>query len=153
MAKRGAKIITGCRDVKKAEIAAGKIQSICGQKVTVIPLDLSTFDSVRTFASKVKELTGEIDILINNAGIMIGEAKATQDGLELHMQVNHLGHFLLTLLLEPCLIAAASQPQSDVRIINVSSDGHKFTMRNGLDIDNVNFAYADWGDTFKGGSI
>lgn len=96
------------------------------------------------------ELTKKIDLLINNAGVMIGENKATADGLELHMQVNHLGHFLLTLLLEPCLAAAAAS-NSDVRIINVSSDGHKFTMKSGLDIDNTaNFASSDWGQKFKG---
>ena len=51
------------------------------------------------------------------------------------MQVNHLGHFLLTLLLEDSLKKAASEPGSDVRIVNVSSDGHKFTIPKGLDID------------------
>ena len=66
---------------------------------------------------------------------MIGDGRTTEDGLELHMQVNHLGHFLLTLLLEENLKNAANEVGSDVRIINVSSDGHKFTMRKGLDID------------------
>ena len=51
------------------------------------------------------------------------------------MQVNYLGHFLLTLLLDECLKTAAAQPGSDVRIINVSSDGHKYTMFKGLDVD------------------
>ena len=75
---------------------------------------------------------------------MIGEAKETQDGLEMHMQVNHLSHFLLFLELENCLKNAASLPNSDVRIINVSSDGHKFTMKNGLDIDAENFGKSSW---------
>ena len=47
------------------------------------------------------------------------------------MQVNHLGHFLLTMLLEEALQKAAAEPDSDVRIVNVSSDGHKFTMQKG----------------------
>ena len=68
--------------------------------------------------------------------VMIGDGRGTEDGLELHMQVNHLGHFLLTLLLEHNLLKAAEEKDSDVRIINVSSDGHKFTLMKGLDIDN-----------------
>ena len=75
---------------------------------------------------------------------MIGDAKPTVDGLELHMQVNHLGHFLLTLLLEDNLKNATDRENSDVRIINVSSDGHKFTMKKGLDIDDPKFGKQEW---------
>ena len=60
--------------------------------------------------------------------VFVGSGRGTEDGLEIHMQVNHLGHFLLTLLLEESLKKAASEPGSDVRIVNVSSDGHKFTI-------------------------
>merc|ERR1711971_869207 len=104
LGRRGAVIIMGCRNIKKA----------------------------------------------NNAAIMIGEAKGTEDGLEIHMQVNHLGHFLLTMLLEDSLQKAAAEPSSDVRIVNVSSDGHKFTGQKGLDIDDPNFGLASWSYTETG---
>ena len=80
---------------------------------------------------------------------MIGDSKGTEDGLELHMQVNHLGHFLLTSQLLDLLKEAAKEPQSDVRIVNVSSDGHKFSLFKGLDIDNENFGKSP-GWTYSG---
>ena len=56
------------------------------------------------------------------------------------MAVNHLGHFLLTMLLENTMKATAERyPEADVRIVNVSSDGHKFTMKSGLDIDDPKY--------------
>ena len=75
---------------------------------------------------------------------MIGDGRNTEDKLELHMQVNHLGHFLLTILLEENLLNASKEPNADVRIINVSSDGHKFTMMKGLDIDDPMFGTEEW---------
>ena len=60
------------------------------------------------------------------------------------MQVNHLGHFLLTILLEDNLLNASKEENADVRIINVSSDGHKFTMKKGLDIDDPLFGTEEW---------
>ena len=75
---------------------------------------------------------------------MIGDGRNTEDKLELHMQVNHLGHFLLTMLLEDNLLNASKEENADVRIINVSSDGHKFTMKKGLDIDDPLFGTEEW---------
>ena len=70
LAKRGATIIMGCRDVKKAEKAAEKIKMATKAKeiVHVIPLDLASLASVRKFAEEIKNLTEKVDILINNAG-------------------------------------------------------------------------------------
>ena len=66
---------------------------------------------------------------------MFGEDLGTEDGFETHMGVNYLGHFLLTHLLQGHL-EKASEGTGDARVINVSSEGHKFTMMKGLDIDN-----------------
>ena len=68
LAKRGATIIMGCRDVKKAEKAAEKIKMVTKEIVHVIPLDLASLASVRKFAEEIKNLTEKVDILINNAG-------------------------------------------------------------------------------------
>jgi len=150
LGRRGAVIIMGCRNIKKANNAAMKIRTASKEPVHVIELDLASLSSVRKFADEVSKITSKVDILVNNAGIMIGEAKGTEDGLEIHMQVNHLGHFLLTMLLEDSLQKAASEPSSDVRIVNVSSDGHKFTGQKGLDIDDPNFGLASWSYTETG---
>ncbi len=74
-------------------------------------LDLSSLDSVRTFASEFKKTFQKLDILICNAGFIDPYKKIkSQDGHELHFAVNHLGHFLLTnLLLEPIKRAAPSR--------------------------------------------
>ena len=73
--------------------------------------------------------------------VMLGNGNATVDGLEQNMQVNHLGHFLLTLLLEDKLKMAANEPNSDVRIVNVSCASHQL---DGLDVDSPNFGLASW---------
>ena len=72
---------------------------------------------------------------------MLGDGTPTHDGLEQNMQVNHLGHFLLTLLLESKLKNAAAQPEADVRIVNVACISHQMDK---LDIDNPNFGQASW---------
>ena len=69
LAKRGACIIMGCRDIKKANKAAEKIKMACSNvPVHVLSLDLARLASVRKFAAEVRELTSEVDFLINNAG-------------------------------------------------------------------------------------
>ena len=68
LARRGATIIMGCRDVKKAQKAAEKIKTVTKEVVHVIPLDLASLASVRKFAEEIKALTTKVDILINNAG-------------------------------------------------------------------------------------
>ena len=79
--------------------------------------------SVRKFSQEVLNIAGDkIDILINNAGIMCIEETITVDGNEKQMQVNHIGHFLLTQLLMPKLIGSAP-----ARIVNVSSLAHTWS--------------------------
>ena len=78
--------------------------------------------SVRKFVLEVLKITDKIDVLINNAGIMMIEETITEDGNEKQMQVNHIGHFLLTKLLMPVL-----EKSAPVRIINVSSLAHTWS--------------------------
>ena len=68
LAKRGATIIMGCRNVKKADRAADNIRTMTKGIVHVIPLDLGSLASVRNFAKEIKNLTVKVDILVNNAG-------------------------------------------------------------------------------------
>jgi len=149
LVKRGARVITGCRDVEKAKKAVEEIKEETGHEVTVKPLDLADVESIKVFADVcLKE--SRIDILINNAGLMLPvKGMQTKQGFEIHFGVNYLGHYLLTTLLHPLLVKSGT-PFRPSRVINVSSDGHKFTMSKGLDVDAADFGLVQWGATFEG---
>ncbi|NXT89370.1 RDH12 dehydrogenase, partial [Anhinga rufa] len=119
LARRG-KVIVACRDVVKAEAAAREIRADTGnQQVIVKKLDLADTKSIREFAEKFLAEEKELHILINNAGVMLCHYSKTADGFEMHLGVNHLGHFLLTFLLLERLKQSAP-----ARIVNVSSLAH-----------------------------
>ncbi|CAL8101832.1 unnamed protein product [Orchesella dallaii] len=123
-AQRDANVILACRDLEKAKEAVSWIRqkTTLGQLICM-ELDLSSLQSVRTFCKEFKSKYDRLDILINNAGVMVPpeKTKRTADGFEMHFGVNHLGHFLLTnLLLEPLKASAPS------RIVTVSSMAHSW---------------------------
>ena len=120
LAKRGARVILACRDVARGKAAEAEVKERSkSDDVVFSKLDLSSLQSVREFSERTLEEESHIDILINNAGVMIPPYSTTEDGFELQFGVNHLGHFLLTdLLLERIKKAPAS------RIVNVSSAAH-----------------------------
>ncbi|XP_051801772.1 dehydrogenase/reductase SDR family member 13-like isoform X3 [Acanthochromis polyacanthus] len=119
LARRGAKVILACRDKRKAEVAIQEIiQETGNQQVIFMQLDLASLQSVRSFADNFLKSESRLDLLINNAGIISGGK--TEDGFGMILSVNHLGPFLLTLLLLDRL--KASGPS---RVVNVSSIGHK----------------------------
>jgi len=147
LVKRGAKVITGCRDVEKAKRAVLEIKEETGHDVIIEPLDLSDVESIKQFAKKCLN-ESRIDILVNNAGLMMPvKGLKTKQDFEIHMGVNYLGHYLLTSLLYPLMVSTGTEFRPS-RIINVSSEGHKFTMRAGQDIDNPSFGLADWGASY-----
>ncbi|KAJ8273714.1 hypothetical protein GJAV_G00104700 [Gymnothorax javanicus] len=121
MADRGARVVMACRDLSRAEKAAAEIRGVTGnQNVAVRQLDLASLRSVREFARGYLANEDRLDILINNAGVMMCPKGLTEDGFETQLAVNHLGHFLLTsLLLEKLKSSAPS------RVVNVSSIAHK----------------------------
>lgn len=132
LAKRGARVILACRDIRKADGAKDDIVRESGNKdVIVRHLDLASLKSVRKFAADILENEKRLDVLINNAGCVTVEKKLTEDGLEYQMQTNHFGHFLLTNLLLGLMKQSAPS-----RIINVSSTAHGFIMT--LDLNNLN---------------
>ncbi|NXL88177.1 RDH12 dehydrogenase, partial [Alectura lathami] len=119
LARRG-KVIVACRDTAKAEAAASEIRADTGnQQVIVKKLDLADTRSIREFANSFLAEEKELHILINNAGVMLCPYSKTADGFEMHLGVNHLGHFLLTFLLLERLKQSAP-----ARIVNVSSLAH-----------------------------
>jgi len=121
LAYLGGIIVLACRSENEANKTIKYIKEKTGNiNIRFIKLDLSNFESINEFADNFKKIYSRIDILINNAGVMLPPPSFTSNGLEMHMGVNHIGHFLLTYKLLP-LILNASKP----RIIVVSSHLHK----------------------------
>lgn len=120
LARRGARIVMACRDATRAETARSDIASTTGStKIEVMPLDLAALASVRSFAAALAARHPVVHQLINNAGLLPFGKQVTADGFEMQFGVNHLGHFLLTRLLMPQLLAAGTP-----RVINVASMMH-----------------------------
>ena len=94
IAKRNARVILACRSVERGEAALADVKKRSGNNnVVFVQLDLGSLDSVRAFAAKILEDEPRIDILINNAGVMmIPKRTLTSDGFEMQFGVNHLGH-------------------------------------------------------------
>lgn len=108
MSKRGAKVIILCRNQDKAKEAADEISGKTGGVVSYGKLDLASLASVRECANDLLGKEDKIDILINNAGVMNCPNWKTEDGFDMQLGTNHLGHFLLTELLMPLLKESAA---------------------------------------------
>ncbi|XP_061104144.1 dehydrogenase/reductase SDR family member 13-like isoform X2 [Conger conger] len=118
LAKRGARVILACRNQQRAEAAVRDIKRESGNdEVVYMNLDLGSLQSVRSFTETFLKTEPRLDLLINNAGIFL-QGK-TEDGFGMIFGVNHLGHFLLTLLLLERLKESGSS-----RVVNVSSSAH-----------------------------
>lgn len=117
LASKGATVIMAIRTVRKGEDAAAEIRAhYPDAKLVVMRLDLADLSSVRDFTEAFNAQYDRLDILLNNAGVMATPQNTTKDGFELQFGTNHLGHFALTGLLMPRLLATA-----DSRVVNVSS--------------------------------
>ena len=103
-------------------------------------IDLADLDSVRRGAANLLERYPEIDMLVNNAGVMACPLAHTTQGFEMQFGTNHLGHFLLTGLLLPALLASAEN-RGDSRVVSLSSAGHRF---GAVDFDDPNFEQRDY---------
>nr|XP_055066709.1 retinol dehydrogenase 12 isoform X1 [Misgurnus anguillicaudatus] len=120
MARRGARVVMACRDITRAENAADSIRRSTGNgNVVVRHLNLASLYSIREFAKEFIATEERLDVLINNAGVMMCPKWITEDGFETQLAVNHLGHFLLTNLLLGML-----KKSSPSRVVNVSSIAH-----------------------------
>ncbi|KAK7811886.1 hypothetical protein U0070_001939 [Myodes glareolus] len=151
----GARVIMGCRDLGRAEEAAGQLRQELGQaggqgqepdaakgQLVVKELDLASLRSVRNFCQELLQEEPRLDVLINNAGIFQCPYMKTEDGFEMQFGVNHLGHFLLTNLLLGLLKSSAPS-----RIVVVSSKLYKYGDINFEDLNseqnyNKSFSYS-----------
>jgi NAD(P)-dependent dehydrogenase (short-subunit alcohol dehydrogenase family) len=120
MAADGWHVVMAVRNTAKGEEAAASIDG----STEVRALDLADLASVREFADG---WTGELDVLINNAGVMALPKTRTADGFEMQIGTNHLGHFALTNLLLPHITD---------RVVTVASAAHRFGR---IDLDDLNF--------------
>jgi NAD(P)-dependent dehydrogenase (short-subunit alcohol dehydrogenase family) len=119
--QKGAHVVMAVRSLEKGKHARDKIQQIHSQaEIGVMKLDLANLESIRVFAKNFASTYGFLNLLINNAGVMIPPHSKTKDGFELQFGSNHLGHFALTGLLLPLL---KKTPES--RVVTVSSLAHK----------------------------
>ncbi|MFI6489292.1 oxidoreductase [Streptomyces sp. NPDC050564] len=124
LARAGAHVVLAVRDPKRGEAAAATVQG--RGSVEVRRLDLADLASVREFAAGWQ---GDLDLLINNAGVMNIPEASTKDGFEMQFGTNHLGHFALTNLLLPHVTD---------RVVTVSSGAHKMPGRPYIHFDNLN---------------
>ena len=130
LASLGAKkVIILCRNPVAAAAAIAEIEERSKTKghVSTIPLDLGDLKSIENCVKQLKSEVDNIDVLMNNAGVMaIPTRETTLDGFERQMGINHLGHYALTLLLLKSGLIKSSNSDGTARIINVSSTAHLF---------------------------
>jgi len=132
LAGRGAQVVITSRNEERGRSAREEIADRSGNdSVEVMSLDLASFTSIRSFAADVLDRFDHVDVLVNNAGLILRRRAETKEGFEETFGVNHLGHFLLTDLLLERLRASAP-----ARVVVVSSDAHKGA-RQGLDFDDL----------------
>jgi NAD(P)-dependent dehydrogenase (short-subunit alcohol dehydrogenase family) len=128
-----AKIFMGARSEAKANEAINKIRKIIQDaNIIFLEMDLASFASVKKATQQVLATTDRLDILMNNAGIMATPAAVTTDGYEIQFGTNHMGHALLNKLLLPLLEKTAAEPNSDVRIVTLSSAAHTMAPKEGV---------------------
>ncbi|MCP4810686.1 MAG: SDR family NAD(P)-dependent oxidoreductase [Proteobacteria bacterium] len=132
LARAGAHVVLACRSHDKGLATAGKLVAESPEaRVSSLELELASLASVRAAAATFADTHDRLDLLINNAGIMMTPFGKTEDGFERQIGVNHLGHFALTHGLRQVL---AHTPGS--RVVNVSSMAHRW---GGLDLDDLFF--------------
>lgn len=131
LASKGASVVLTARDIAKGEQVAASIREATANDVEVEELELGSLASVRAFAHRFLARDQKLQILVNNAGVMACPYGTTEDGFELQFGTNHLGHFLMTGLIAPALLAGAP-----ARVVSVSSRGHQ---RSPVVFDDINF--------------
>ena len=132
LAAHGARVVLAVRNVGKGEEAAAGMPG----EVEVRRLDLADLGSVRAFAEGLRD---DLDLLVNNAGVMALPERRTADGFEMQIGTNHLGHYALTGLLLPRLLATATP-----RVVTVASGAHRMGKIDFDDLNSERKRYRKW---------
>ena len=137
LATTGANIVLAARNAGAlAETEEWVHAEVAHAKTSTLALDLTSLASVRAAAAAIRDIAPAIHVLMNNAGVMFTPFSRTADGFEIQLGTNHLGHFELTRLLTPQLVAA-----DGARIVILSSDGHQM---GDIDFDDPNWEERDY---------
>jgi len=118
LADQGYTVIMLCRNKKRGEEALQDLLQNKNRDIHMMQCDLGCLEDIRRFTDKFKELYHNIDVLVNNAGVVSLDRRVTSDGLEEQFGVNHIGHFLLTIRLLDSMKRGS-------RIVVVASGAHK----------------------------
>lgn len=140
IAGKGATTIIAVRNAEKGASAIDKIrEEFKNADLRLMQLDLASLESTKEFADEFKKQYSQLDLLINNAGVMAPPYSKTKDGFELQMGTNHLGHFALTGHLLDTL-----ESTENARVVNVSSGAHKMGSPDLEDLNWENRSYSKW---------
>ena len=121
LARAGAHVVVTARNTDKGEQAVRTIRAAVPRgEATQSELDLADLASVRAFSERFRGEHDGLDLLINNAGVMASPRRRTNDGFELQLGTNHLGHFALT-----GLLLGAMEGRTDARVVTLSSTAHR----------------------------
>ncbi len=132
LAQQGARVVITARDPDRGAAALAELKQLSGAEgLALLPLDLASFSSIERCAEAFLQGFPRLDVLINNAGLILSKRRETPEGFEGTFGVNHLGPFLLTRLLRERLIASAP-----ARVITVASKAHSLAPR-GLNFDDL----------------
>lgn len=119
--KNGYHVVMACRSPEKANDAKAKLQaSVASSSVEVMTVDMSELESVKAFAQQFQSKFKRLDLLVNNAGILLNKPKRSSADVELQFATNHLGHFLLT-----SLLIGMMPDTAESRVVSLSSVAHK----------------------------
>jgi len=122
LAKKDVEVILACRNLQKAEEAKSRIVHQCpAAQIKCMKIDVSSLREVRQFAAQFGRQYDKLDLLINNAGVMMSPYRVTQDGFENQLATNYIGHFALTGLLLPLLTGTPGS-----RVVTLSSLSYKW---------------------------
>jgi len=136
----GAHVVMAARDQGKAADARGEIlAAVPGASLDVVELDLASLASVEQAARAILATHDEIDLLVNNAGLMAMPERATADGFEMQLGVNHLGHWALTARLMPAVLRAES-----ARVVTVTSTARHLGRALRADDPHLHGRYKPW---------
>ena len=136
LVKQGAHVVVACRNIKLGNALVVRAKAQCRGSAEALLCDVSSLESVRSFAAALKERHAIVHCLVNNAGVMKCPLGKTVDGFEVHIGTNYLGPFLLTALLLPLL-----EKSGEGRVVNVSSANHDVFagQRGHIDLDDLHY--------------